>query len=63
MRSRGPIIEFGLIVILMTVLGAIARELLPDWHQLGRFALVVAVTVPLVLGAQAVRARVGPRGR
>jgi hypothetical protein len=62
-RGRGPFIEFGLIVILMTVLGALAREVLPDWHQLARFALVVAVTVPVVLGVQRLRARVGSRGR
>jgi hypothetical protein len=56
-RDRRQIIEFALIVIAMTVLGAIARSALPDTHQLLRFALVVVVTVALWLAVRAVIAR------
>ena len=57
MANRGPIIEFSLVMILIIVLSAVARSLLPDLHQLLRFVLVVLVTVPLVLIAHAVMAR------
>jgi hypothetical protein len=56
MRDRRAIIEFALIVIVMTVLGAIARSALPDTHQLVRFGGVLVVTVALWL---AVRAALG----
>jgi O-antigen ligase len=58
--NRGPIIEFSLVCILLIVLGALTRSLLPDVHQLLRFAITVAVTVPLVLGVHALMARYGP---
>ena len=57
--DRRAIIEFALLVILMTVLGAIARSALPDTHQLVRFALVVAVTVAVWLLARAALRRGG----
>jgi hypothetical protein len=57
MRDRRAIIEFALIIILMTVLGGIARDALPDVHQLLRFALVVVVTVLVWLAARAVLRR------
>ena len=57
MRDRRFIIEVALIVIVMTVLGAIARSALPDTHQLLRFALVLVVTVALWLAARAVLQR------
>ena len=57
--DRRAIIEFALLVILMTVLGAIARSALPDTHQLVRFALVVAVTVAVWLAARTLLRRAG----
>jgi hypothetical protein len=57
MRDRRPIIEFALIVILMTVLGALARSAFPDVHQLLRFAGVAVVTVGVWLAVRAVWAR------
>jgi hypothetical protein len=57
MRDRRVIIEFALLMILLTVLGAVARSVLPDVHQLLRFALVVAITVAVWLAARAVLAR------
>ncbi len=54
MRDRRLIIEFASIVILMTVLGAIARSALPEVHQLIRFAMVVVVTVAVWFAARAV---------
>jgi hypothetical protein len=57
MRDRRMIIEFALIMIVLTVLGILAREALPDVHQLLRFALVAAVTVALWFAARAVLGR------
>jgi len=57
MGDRRAIIEFALVVIVMTALGAIARSALPDTHQLVRFAGVVVVTVALWLAVRAVLAR------
>ena len=57
MGDRRAIIEFALVVIVMTTLGAIARSALPDTHQLVRFAGVVVVTVGLWLTVRAVLAR------
>jgi hypothetical protein len=57
MQDRRAIIEFALIVIVMTVLGAIARSALPDTHQLLRFAGVLVATVALWLAARAVLRR------
>jgi hypothetical protein len=57
MRDRRQIIEFALIIILMTVLGGIARNVLPDVHQLLRFALVALVTVLVWLAARVVLRR------
>jgi uncharacterized membrane protein len=56
-RNRGPIIEFALVMILITVLSGVARSVVPDLHQLLRFGLVVLVTVPVVLAVHAVLAR------
>jgi NitT/TauT family transport system permease protein len=52
MRDRRAIIEFALLMILLTVLGIAARAVLPDVHQLLRFALVVAVTVEIAANPQ-----------
>jgi hypothetical protein len=57
MRDRRMFIEFALIVIAMTVLGAIAKSALPDVHQLLRFAMVLVVTVALWGVARAVVGR------
>jgi Na+/proline symporter len=57
MRDRRAIIEFALLIIILTVLGGIARNVLPDVHQLLRFALVVVVTVLLWLAARVVLRR------
>ncbi len=57
MHDRRTIIEFALIMIVLTVLGIVARDVLPDVHQLLRFALVVVVTVALWLLARAVLRR------
>jgi hypothetical protein len=58
-QDRRAIIEFALIVIVMTVLGAVARSALPDTHQLARFAIVAAVTGALWLGARGILRRFG----
>ena len=57
--DRRAIIEFALLMILLTVLGVVARDLLPDVHQLLRFAIVAAVTVAVWLVARAALARAG----
>ena len=57
MRDRRAIIEFALLIILLTVLGGIARDVLPDVHQLLRFALVVLVTVLVWFAARLVLRR------
>jgi hypothetical protein len=57
MRDRRTIIEFALLMIVLTVLGAVARSAFPDTHQLVRFAGVVVVTVALWLAVRAVLAR------
>jgi hypothetical protein len=59
MRDRRAIIEFALIVIVMTVLGALARSAFPDTHQLVRFAGVLVVTLALWWLVRAVLARQG----
>jgi hypothetical protein len=56
-HDRRAIIEFALIMIVLTVLGVVARRLLPDVHQLIRFAGVALVTVALWLVARALVAR------
>jgi hypothetical protein len=56
-RDRRFIIEFALIVIAMTVLGAVFRDLFPDVHQLVRFVMVLGVTIVLWLAVRAVVAR------
>lgn len=57
MVDRRTIIEFALLMIVLTVLGILAKAVLPDAHQLLRFALVVVVTVGLWLGARAALSR------
>jgi uncharacterized membrane protein len=49
MHERRTVIEFALIMIVMTVLGILARDVLPDVHQLLRFGLVLVITVALWL--------------
>ena len=44
-------------MILLTVLGVVARQLLPDVHQLIRFAIVAGVTIAVWLVVRAVLAR------
>ena len=44
-------------MILLTVLGAVARSAFPEVHQLLRFAAVVAITVAVWLVARAARSR------
>ena len=61
MRDRRAIIEFALLMILLTVLGIAARAVLPDVHQLLRFALVVAVTVGVWLAVRALHRQVQRR--
>ena len=61
MRDRRAIIEFALIVIVMTVLGALARSAFPDTHQLVRFAGVLGVTLALWLLVRAVVTRLESR--
>jgi hypothetical protein len=51
--DRRAIIEFALLMILLTVLGAIARQVLPDVHQLIRFAIVAGITIAVWLAARA----------
>jgi Na+/proline symporter len=63
MRDRRAIIEFALLMILLTVLGGVARSVLPDVHQLLRFALVVAVTVAVWVTARALHRQVQRRDR
>jgi uncharacterized membrane protein len=56
-RDRRMFIEFALVVIVMTALGAIAKSALPDVHQLLRFGMVVVVTVGLWFVARAALGR------
>jgi hypothetical protein len=63
MRDRRAIIEFALLMILLTVLGAVARAVMPGVHQLLRFALVVAATVAVWLAARALHRQVQRRDR
>jgi hypothetical protein len=63
MRDRRAIIEFALLMILLTVLGIAARAVLPDVHQLVRFALVVAVTVAIWFAGRALHRQVQRRDR
>jgi hypothetical protein len=55
--DRRAIIEFALLMILLTVLGAVARQVLPDVHQLIRFAIVAGITIAVWLAARAVLGR------
>jgi hypothetical protein len=55
--DRRAIIEFALLMIVLTVLGVVARQVLPDVHQLIRFAIVAVVTIGVWLVARAVIAR------
>jgi hypothetical protein len=57
MTDRRVIIEFALLMIVMTVLGGIARNVLPEVHQLLRFGLVALVTVLVWLAARLVLRR------
>jgi len=57
--DRRAIIEFALLMIVLTVLGVVARQLLPDVHQLIRFGIVAGVTIAVWLVARAVLARAG----
>jgi len=55
--DRRAIIEFALLMIVLTVLGVVARQILPDVHQLIRFAIVAGVTIAVWLVARALIAR------
>ena len=55
--DRRAIIEFALLMIVLTVLGVLARRVLPDVHQLVRFAIVAGVTVAVWLAVRAALAR------
>ena len=57
MHERRVVIEFALIMIVMTVLGILARDVLPDVHQLLRFGLVLVTTVALWLVGRVVLRR------
>jgi len=61
MRERRAIIEFALLMIVLTVLGIAARAAFPDVHQLLRFAGVAVVVVALWLAARALLERLGSR--
>jgi len=56
-HERRTVIEFALIMIVLTVLGIVAKAALPEVHQLLRFVLVVLVTVGLWVVARAVLRR------
>ena len=57
MHERRTVIEFALIMIVLTVLGIVAKAALPEVHQLLRFVLVVLVTVGLWVVARVVMRR------